>query len=424
MKLIYKYYNLIKQLCQNIKKDSLYSNSLYVMLSTFVMAVLGFVFWIIVARLFNPDKVGIATTLISTMMLLGNFGILGLNVSLIRFLPKSHNRSNLINTSLIFSAIASFIAASIFIIGISLFSKDLLFIKDSVLYSILFIIFVIFFAYNNLIDSIFIAYRAAKNILIKNTIISILKLIFPFILVSYAAYGIFASSVIPIVIACFFGLIVLKTKYDYKPRLSIDIESMREMAYFSMGNYITNFFASAPLQLLPLIIIDNISSAYAAYFYIVVMIQNLLLIIPFATSQVMLSEGSYNENELKVHLKKTLIATYALLIPATIFVVTFGNFMLHFFGRNYSIGAYHFLQIFCISIFFTAFIVIGNMVFRIKHQIKRLVFINFLGSVLTLGFSWMMISDKLNGIGYGWLLGQFLISLVYLYFIIQEFRTK
>jgi len=50
---------------KHIMTDPLYKNSLFNMASTFILGGLGFVFWLIIARLYKPENVGIATTLIS-----------------------------------------------------------------------------------------------------------------------------------------------------------------------------------------------------------------------------------------------------------------------------------------------------------------------------------------------------------------------
>jgi O-antigen/teichoic acid export membrane protein len=52
------------------------------MLSTGVMAVFGFFFWMINARLYSAEQVGIGTTLISIMTLISSFSLLGLGNSL------------------------------------------------------------------------------------------------------------------------------------------------------------------------------------------------------------------------------------------------------------------------------------------------------------------------------------------------------
>jgi len=66
-----------KTLCKEVMKDSLYRNSIYLMTSTLIMAVLGFVFWMVNARLFTTEQVGLATTIISVMGLITGFSVLG-----------------------------------------------------------------------------------------------------------------------------------------------------------------------------------------------------------------------------------------------------------------------------------------------------------------------------------------------------------
>jgi len=80
-----KFYNYLAN-------DSLHRNSIYLMLGTGVMAVFVFFFWVINARLYSAEQVGIGTTLISIMTLISSFSILGLENGLIRYLPKSERK--------------------------------------------------------------------------------------------------------------------------------------------------------------------------------------------------------------------------------------------------------------------------------------------------------------------------------------------
>src|SRR5713226_3678989 len=89
----------VKNVYKHVMTDPLYKNSIFNMASTFILGGLGFVFWIIIAQLYKAENVGIATTLISILTLLSSFTLLGLNVSLNRYLPKSTNKNELINSS-------------------------------------------------------------------------------------------------------------------------------------------------------------------------------------------------------------------------------------------------------------------------------------------------------------------------------------
>jgi O-antigen/teichoic acid export membrane protein len=405
---------------KQIITDPLYKNSLFSMASTFILGGLGFVFWIIIARLYKTENVGIATTLISIMTLLSSFTILGLNVSLNRYLPKSTNKNELINSSFVIVTFVTLIASAIFLLGLKTFSPQLVFLQSNLFYGILFIIFVVFCSWNILVESIFMAFRAAGNILIKNSIISTVKLLLPFVLITFGAYGIFASTASAFAIGTLVSLIILITRFKIRPSLSVNVSLIKETSAYSFANYVADFMFNMPSLVLPVIILNVLSAEYVAYYYIASMIQNILLIIPTATAQALLTEGSYNEDELKKHVKKAMLTIFVILVPATAIIFFAGNIFLRFFGKNYATEAFSFLRLYSISTIFTALLLTSNAIMNVMHQIKSLIFSNVIAAVLTLWLSYVFISGKLVGIGWGWILGQAIAGLMSLCFIIRN----
>lgn len=394
-------------------RDPLYRNSIYVMGSNLIMAVLGFAFWIIIARLFPAHNVGIATALISMVSLLSNFSLLGFNVSLIRYLPKSTQKDEKINSSLLLVVLASLISSAVFIGGLPLFSPKLVFLQTDPLYIITFFIFVISISLSSLLDSIFTAYRSSGNILIKSFILSTLKLIFPLIFLIVGAYGIFASVALANLIGVFAGFVILLSKFGYKPSLSYNKDVVKKMASFSAGNYISGFFSQVPALVLPLLIINKLNAETAAYFYMDMMILSFLTIISGAATQSLLAEGSYDESKLKEHFLKATKVIFLFLMPAIILIVLFGNIILQAFGKDYASDAFLFLQLLSVSSIFISICSLGNAIFRVRQQIKYLIFVNLFGDILVLGLAYLFIDSGLVGVGIGWLLGRIILSLVY-----------
>jgi hypothetical protein len=142
-------------------------------------------------------------------------------------------------------------------------------------------------------------------VFIKNTISSIAKLILPIFLVALGVYGIFMSMGIAIAVAFLFSLVILILHFNYLPKPIIDRSIVKRMTKFSLGNYIAGFIGGLPVMVLPILITNSIGAKFSAYFYLDMMIANLLYIIPMATSQSLFAEGSYSERELKVHFKKS-----------------------------------------------------------------------------------------------------------------------
>jgi O-antigen/teichoic acid export membrane protein len=408
-----------KNVYTHIMTDTLYRNSLYNMASTFVLGGFGFVFWIIIARLYKPENVGIATTLISIMTLLSSFTILGLNSSLTRYLPQSTHRHELINTAFVIVTLAMLLPAAIFFLGLPLFSPQLLFLRSNVFYMLTFILFTIFTSWNILVDSIFMAFRAAGNILVKNMLVSILKLVLPFALVTLGAYGIFTSSASALALGVLAGLTILSFKFKIRHSISVDLSLIKKYSVFSLANYLVVFIRTMPSLVLSVIILNVLSAKYAAYYYVASSIQSVLLIIPIAAEVALLAEASHNEAELKKYVKKAFAMAYVILIPATALIVSYGYILLQFFGKSYATEAFEFLQLYCISTIFTALLLISTAVMNVKHKIKTLVISNVAVAILTLCLCIAFISSKLVGIGWGWILGQAIAGLVSLYFIIR-----
>src|SRR4030067_2560894 len=105
------------------------------MITAGVTSILGFVFWIIVARFYSPSEVGLATALISAVGLLGIFSQLGFQFGLVRYLPGENDKKGMINSSLTIVGLFSLLLVMIFVAGLGFWSPALLFIqKDAALF--------------------------------------------------------------------------------------------------------------------------------------------------------------------------------------------------------------------------------------------------------------------------------------------------
>ena len=99
------------------------------------------------------------------------------------------------------------------------------------------------------------------------------------------------------------GFIVLFAKFQYVFKPLLNKEVIKKMIKFSFSNYIAGFIAILPVNILPILITNKIDASTSAYFFMGMMIANLLYIIPVATSQSLFAEGSHNEEELRKSLK-------------------------------------------------------------------------------------------------------------------------
>ena len=71
----------------------LYKNAYYLMANTMANSLLGFAFWMVVARFYSPADVGLASALIAAAGLLASISNLGLGFGLIKFLPSAREKA-------------------------------------------------------------------------------------------------------------------------------------------------------------------------------------------------------------------------------------------------------------------------------------------------------------------------------------------
>lgn len=396
----------IHKLWRHFKTDSLFQNSMYLMMSTGTMAAFGFVFWLICSHLFSPSEIGIATTLISAMTLISYISLLGFNNTFVRFLPSSTERNNEINTGLTLSLSTAVIIAILYVLATPFIAPKLEILHQNIFYTLGFVAMVTLASINLLTDSIFIAYRAAKfNFFIDGLLMSSTKLFLPYFFVGLGAYGVFMASGAAAAIAMFASVFFLSLKFEYTPRPSIHWSSLKKVFHYSFANYIANLFNIAPILIIPLIVLNHLGAASAGYYYLAFAIVNLLYAVIYAVSQSLFAEGSYNEKEIGVHLKKSITVISSILVPGILILYFSAPIVLRVYGNGYSVAATDILQIFGLAAPAVAFYTITSQLLRVAKKVYSIIIVNIVYFSCVSIFTLLWVDRGLSWIGYSWLLG-------------------
>jgi len=345
------------------------------MANTIVTSALGFIFWIVVARFYSETEVGLGAAIISAIMLLVSLGKLGFDVGLIRFLSKVEKPSEFINSCLSINVLVSLLIAVIFVIGINIWSSPLSFIRENIIFALAFIIFTAFLTLSSVLDSIFIAKRRAGFVLSKNTVISLTKLVLPFVFVHFFRTGGIVSSLgvaTSIAVIIYLAIFLPKAQSGYKPRFRIDLNVIKEARKYCFSNYAIGIIASAPGYVVPLLIVNRLGPEYNAYYYMASMISGVLAVIPNAVAQSLFAEGSHFEDQLERNMHRSYKFIFILLIPAVILVSLCGKWLLMAFGSGYSENGLLLLRILCISSLFTGINSVYTSILLVKHRLWEL----------------------------------------------------
>lgn len=390
-----------------LASDPLYRTSFFMAFSSIFNAGCGFFFWIIAARIYTVEQVGLATALISSLGLVLLFSRLGLDFSIIRFFPTG-DKNRIFSTSLIITTLASLLAGLAYIFLIDLLAPTLAFLREPC-YLVAFLLIGAANSVAAITGNAFVADRKAENYFLQNIFMALrIPLLIP--LAFLGTFGIFGSTGLAFIVASIFALIMLlRSLISIRPE--IDGEFIKRSFKFSSWNYVSNILSTAPTLVLPIMVLNILGEAEAAKYYIAFTMGNLVLIIPSSLGTSLFVEGSHGEG-----LKKSVIragaASLALLVPAVLALFILGDGLLGMLKGEY-IEASGLLKIIALSSFpvtvYSLFIPIQNVRMRVEGVVK----LNALRCTLLLGLSYLMIQEYgIMGVGYAWIFTYGVIMIV------------
>jgi len=393
----------------------LYTNAFYLMSNYALMSLLGFFFWMIVARFYSESEVGFSAAIISAISLLATISVVGLNSSLIHFLPQVQKPSGFINSCFTLGAIVSLAVAGIFLAGLDIWSPSLSFIKEDAIFTSAFVLFTLAWTLSILMEATFIAKRQARFVLYKNTIFSLLKLPLPIVLILFFhAFGIVASWGVAIGIALAFCLFLFLPRIEesYRPVPILSVGLLVQLWRYSGGNYLANLLTQAPTWILPLMVVNLVGAKQNAYFYVAWMIASLTYAIPGGVGSSLFAESSHFRDKLRENAIKSLKFTFTLLVPAVLLLVLAGRWFLLAFGESYSANAWYLLQVLAVSALPIGVIGIYTAILRVTGRLRELIIIEGLPALVVLLASFFVIPlIGIVGIGYIWLGVQLAVAL-------------
>jgi len=403
-------------------KDPLRRNSLFLLATHGVIALVGFFFWRIADGRYGEEAVGTATALVSAVLLLHTLARLGLDIGLIRFLPDETDKPGMINTSLTIVGLLSAVMALVFVVGVSVWAPELAFVRDNGWYAVLFIAFAVVTSLVEILrQGVFVGYRRTHSSLFVEVVGGLrLPLVLAFL--SVGAYGIFVAWGLGGVAALVAGIfLVLLAQRSYRPVPSLRRGVVGKMLHFSLGNYAAETFRELPGFVLPIIVLnvfttklgDEMGKPMAAYFYIAWTIAGVVMMISYATGSSLLAEGSADPGKFGRSSVKAMRLMLLLLAAAIVIVFVAGGWVLAWFGSGYEEKAFPLLRLLTVSGIPMAINTIYVTQKRMERKMWPVILIYAFVACFTIGVGYALMDQKeLLGIGIAWLVGNCLVAVV------------
>ncbi|CAJ37104.1 oligosaccharide flippase family protein [Methanocella arvoryzae] len=392
----------------------LYKNSFFIITTRFLTVVTGFVFWLVAARLYSIENVGLATALFSAATLILQFSTFGLENSIMRFFG-SHDKNKVINTSLIVTTVSAFIFGLVYIMIAGIVSPDLGFIQEP-LYGTIFLFFVIISSVVMVTGSAFVGLRKAEYALSQN-IVLMSRIVFLVPLFFLGAIGILSAIGIAYVLVCI--LVFYQMRKFVRFAWDVDYGFLQKYKSFFSGNYISNMLYNATYSITPILVLNILGEVAAAKYYIAFTIGCFFFQIPYSVGTSLLVEGSHGES-LRKNAFRALGIIYAILIPANIFIYFFGSSVLALFGAQY-VESTDLLRIIAFSSFFFAIYALMIPIQNVRMKVRSVLTLNVVLFVLFAGLSCIfLIYFGVVGVGYAMLTTYLIMALIVLGIIKME----
>jgi O-antigen/teichoic acid export membrane protein len=367
----------------------------------------GFIFWVIAARFYSAEDVGLASAIVSAMRMIGMLSIFGLDLALIRYIPEKKNRSETINSAILVSAIAALLFSSVFVIAVDFISPSLGVIKRAE-YLLLFIGFTASLTISGILgQGIFVAFRKAEYTFLQSVSTFLRLFILPF-LISFNFAGIFLSFGAGMVLAFLIGITLMLRLLPNN--FSINLSELRNMIGFSSGAYFVRISENLPGLVLPIIVLNVLGSKENAYFFVAWSVMFFITMIPRMTSISLLAEGSHEPERLTERAFESVKFVFLLTVLAVFVVYVLSGFVLQFFGKEYTIESLSILRILLIGCIPYSLNIVYAGAMLVRKRIGGVIGIYGGIALVTITVGYVLMSVLgIDGVGYGWVVGNLTI---------------
>lgn len=400
----------------------LYLNAYALMLNVAATSGLGIIFWVLAARHYTTNDVGVNSALISAMTFVSGLSVRSLISILVRFLPRAGRSSTRLAVfAYVLGAIGAAVISPIFILGLGVWSPDLAFLSASPWMTIWFVIASITWSIFTLQDSVMIGLRKAVWVPVENTIFAVAKIV---LLVAFAVslpgFGIFASWTIPVVLSLLpINLFVFRRLL---PRHIAETESQeapptrKEVLRYAAADFLGSAFSLASTTLLPLIVLAQAGPAANAYFYLSWLVASSLQLVTTNMTTSFTVEASANEEKLATYTNRIFIHIIRFVVPAVLVVVFASPFILSIFGKSYAEEGATLLRLVALSTIPNIVVSVYISVARVQRWMPSIIAVQGTLCVLTLGLSYILLPIYgITSVGVVMITSQLIVALVLLF---------
>jgi len=321
---------------------SLLSNSLTLIAAKVAAMALGFVFWVLAARLFAPAEVGLAAGVVSAMMLCTQLATLGFGSAVIAHYPEHRQHpSALLNSAFLLVAGAAAVCAALFVLFAAGVFGELDVVGSAPGYAALFAGAAVFGTLWIILDQVSTTLRRGDQALVRGVLFGgscVTVLVAVAVLTDAAGWEyIFLPWVVSGAAVCAAGLLQLRRSLPgWRMRPEIDAPLAGRLVRLGLPNWALTMAERTPGLMLPVIVTELLSPQANAAWYAAWMMAWVVYIVPIQVGLTLFAELVDDPSALGRSIRRGVRISLSLGLSAALVVALGADLALSILGASYA----------------------------------------------------------------------------------------
>ncbi len=301
---------------------------------------LGFLFWLLAARLYAPADVGLAAGAISAMMLCTQLALLGIGSAFILRLPRHRDRpAPLLDSAFTMVSLTSLAAGGLFLLLASGAFQELAVVGRDPLFATAFLAACVLGTVGIVLDQVDTALRRGDQMLVRNVAFGVAALaaLVALTLADRGSLMVFLPWVAAGAAALGLGLLQLRRalgRYRFRPALHR--ASSRELVGAGLPNWALTLTERAPGLILPIVVVELLSPETNAFWYAVWMMAWVVYIVPIQVGMNLFAELARHPDGLHGAVRQGIRTSLALGALGAVGLAVTAELVLGMLGPGYA----------------------------------------------------------------------------------------
>jgi O-antigen/teichoic acid export membrane protein len=302
----------------------------------------GFLLWLVAARFYAPDVVGLAAGVVAAVLLCTQLALFGVGSAVITLLPKDREHpARLVDNAITLTTLTGLAVGTLFVALAAGTFPELGAVGRSPAYAALFGVMSALGTVGIVLDQTSTTLRRGDHALARGVLNGVLSLAALALLVlasrSAGSLAIFACWVVGAAAACLLGAVQLAGAMQrYRYRLRLTAATARRLVAVGLPNHALTLADRAPGLLLPVLVTEMMSPATNAYWWALWMMAWVVFIVPVQVGMTLFAEVADRPQDIERLIRHAVRSSLALGLGAAVAMITLADIALSLLGPQYS----------------------------------------------------------------------------------------